>query len=426
MLPSCPINLVVLVSKNRSFVIMTPMSKIPRTDYVSWRQLAPIFADVVVSPWNLLVGGVLIQHLSAWKALLSIVIGYSVLSIVFILYGGLGYKKRMESSAILHEVFGNKFSKYVIPVMLALGQLGWAAINISLGGASLALLAHIPVAIGMTLYAVALGGMAALNFYRLAITKIVIVASAALLVLYVAIAKLLNASFFDFLSYQPHTEQSLLWGVSIVVASLVSFATVTPDFFKDARTRADITRSTVLGMVIPGAIMASLGCLLFFDQANYNLTQLIASLAIPLLPQILNVATNTDGSMALYTPALKIIALRKISFQLAVLLATGISLSLALLHIANHLNIWLSALSVMAPVFIGVAFAAVLFDEVASKPFRLLVRRITFWVYGITLLICVAGTIQGPSALFALAVPLLLYSGYVQYRLMRPSQLKPR
>lgn len=103
---------------------------------VTWRSIAPIFADVVVSPWNLLVGGILIQHLTFIQALFAIVIGYTILALVFILYGGLGFKKRKQSSALLAEVFGSKIVRYVIPLVLAVGQIGWAAINIDLGGKS--------------------------------------------------------------------------------------------------------------------------------------------------------------------------------------------------------------------------------------------------------------------------------------------------
>jgi len=103
-----------------------------RADRITWKQLSPIFADVVLSPWNLLVGGLLIRYLSSINALASIVLGYAILATVFVLYGGLGFKKRMQSAQIFQEVFSGKFSAIFIPLLLALGQIGWASINISL------------------------------------------------------------------------------------------------------------------------------------------------------------------------------------------------------------------------------------------------------------------------------------------------------
>lgn len=387
----------------------------------SWRQLAPIFADVVVSPWNLLVGGVLIQSLSIGMAFASIVIGYIILALVFILYGGLGCKLRKLSSEILHETFGNSFSKYVIPVLLAAGQIGWAAVNISLGGASLAFVAHIPSWVGIVIYGALLSVMAGLNLYRLAIIKTGIVLSSISLIAYVLIAKFFSAAPLTFLSHAPETQHSLLWGVSIVVASLISFATVTPDFFRSARTGRDVVLATSYGMMLPGALTAMTGCFLFFDQSTHNLSALIATLTLPFLPNIFNILTNTDGSIALYTPALKITALTRIPFGIATGIVTALSLTLALVGIADNLTVWLSALSLMLPVFIGVAFAAVLFNEVAFDPIKRTVKNATFIVYGITTGVCIAVTIVNPSVLIALFAPIIIFAGYTQYQLLMRS-----
>lgn len=383
------------------------------TKLISWQQLAPIFADVVVSPWNLLVGGLLIHSLSAKKAIFSIVIGYIILAVVFVLYGGLGYKKRQESSQILSEVFGGKIGFYLIPIVLAAGQLGWAAINIDLGGRSLAAMVHVSPVIGMISYAFIIGLMASLSFHRLGITKLFVLFSSTALIIYLTTAKLGHTSLAAFATYNPLTERSLLWGISVVVASMASFATVTPDFFKQVRHKSDIVKSTLIGLVFPGTILACLGCFLFFDQEGFNLITLIGGLSFSLFPHLFNSITNTDGSIALYTPALKIVRLVKINLRTAICLATSISLMLALFNLTYYLESWLRVLSVLSPILIGVAFAAVVFNN--AQP-NLTTYRLTYWIYGITILISViiAGTTL--PVLFALLLPLLLYSLYMQYR----------
>ena len=130
---------------------------------VTWRSIAPIFADVVVSPWNLLIGGILITQLNLFNAILSIVSGYTILGLIFVLYGGLGFKQRKQSSQLLSKVFGIKVAKYIIPIILAFGQIGWAAINIDLGGRSFATIFSTPWFVGIGVYAVVLILMALLN-----------------------------------------------------------------------------------------------------------------------------------------------------------------------------------------------------------------------------------------------------------------------
>jgi len=382
------------------------------SERISWKQLSPIFADVVLSPWNLLVGGLLIQYLPPLEALASIVSGYTVLALVFILYGGLGYKKRVQSAVIFQEIFQGSFGNIFIPLLLACGQLGWAAINIGLGGSSLAQLVHVPRAVGLIAYALAIGFLASVKLYRLAYVKGIIIASSVSLAIYIGILKIHATGFGQFLAYHPAHHKSLFWGCSVVVASLISFATVSPDLFQNARHKRDVTRSTIWGVVLPGIVLCALGCFFFFNR-QLNLISLIGSLSVPALANIFNSVANADGSIAVYTPALKFGIIFKSPILLGIAGGTLISLVLALLKITNYLEVWLKALSIISPVLIGVAFAAVLFDK---KAFRHLPASFSKYAYGLTVVICGSLLSQAVPVIFALIAPLLIYSIYLQYR----------
>jgi hypothetical protein len=379
---------------------------------VSWRQLSPIFADIVLSPWNLLVGGLLIRYLSPLNAAISVVFGYAVLAAVFVLYGGLGYKRRKQSAEIFQEVFRGKFSTFFIPLLLAFGQLGWAAINISLGGSSLAALLHLPGPFGMILYALIIGIMGSIGLYRLGYAKIVIIFASTFLALYIGILKLHSGDLASFLAYRPHDQKSLFWGCSVVIASLISFATVSPDFFQSAKHKTDILRSTLLGIVLPGMAICFTGCFFFFN-ARLNLVKLIAGLSFAALPNVFNAIANTDGSMAVYTPALKFQLVFKLRFLTGILLGTLLSLGVALLGITNYIEIWLRVLSIISPVFIGVAFAAVLFDR---KLFKALPAAFSKQVYVLTVALCVLLLDRTLPVIVALLAPLVIYSLYLQYK----------
>ncbi|HEY5442333.1 MAG TPA: hypothetical protein VIJ68_02250 [Candidatus Saccharimonadales bacterium] len=383
-----------------------------RANTISWKQLSPIFADVVLSPWNLLVGGLLIRYLSPLDAIISIVLGYAILAVVFVLYGGLGYKKRMQSAEIFQEVFRGKFSAVFIPLLLAFGQLGWAAINISLGGSSLAILAHLPRPLGLVVYALIIGVMGSLGLYKLGYAKIVIILSSTFLAFYIGVLKLHSGDLSPFLAYHPHAQKSVFWGCSVVVASLISFATVSPDFFQNVKQKGDVARSTLLGIVAPGMFICFMGCFFFFN-APLNLVTLIAGLSFAAVPNIFNTIANTDGAMAIYTPALKFQFIFKTRFIVGLIAGLAISLIFALLGITNYLQAWLKVLSVISPVFIGVAFAAVLFDR---KTFKNLPQSFSRQVYVLTVALCVLLLEHTLPVIAALLAPLVIYSLYLQYR----------
>lgn len=382
-----------------------------RVSYVSWQQLSPIFADVVLSPWNLLVGGLLIKFLSPVNALISVVLGYSVLGLVFVLYGGLGYKKRQQSAQILHQVFRGRFSKVFIPLLLAMGQLGWAAINISLGGSSLAALCHVPKFIGLIVYALVIAVIASLQLARHALIKFAIIISSVSLISYLAVSKILHGDWSSFANYQPMHQKSLFWGCSVVVASLISFATVSPDFFQSIKHKGDIMRSTLVGITIPGVLVCSMGCFFFFNR-QLNLASLIGSLSFAFVPNVFNTVANTDGSVALYTPALKFGLLFKLRQIDGIVIGAAFSLGLAILGITNYIEGWLKFLSLVSPIFIGVTFAAVLFEHNSGRLSKAFPRQI----YWLTAAVCLSLIAQSLPVLLGLLLPLLFYSIYLQFK----------
>lgn len=379
---------------------------------VSWKALTPIFADVVISPWNLLVGGLLIKNLSAINSLFSIIFGYLILCLIFVIYGGLGYIKRKQSSEILTGIFKSKIIYYLVPLILALGQLGWAAINMDLGGRSLATILFINQNIGIVIYGLILLLMALLNLNRLGIVKAFIVFSSIGLLVYLFINKLTYTPFSKFIIYQPTSEKSLFWGVSVVIASLISFSTISPDFFQSIKTKKDIILSTTFGLLIPGVFTALLGCFLFFDRNNFNLIALISSLSFPFFPHLFNMTTNTDGAVALFTPGLKFVHMFKTSLKKGIFLGFLFSLVLAFMNISAYLEIWLKFLSIFFPAFIGICFPALFFKEMFKKKEYQINISLSFVI---TILITLVLSRYFPSVILALVSPLLISSLLLSY-----------
>ena len=320
----------------------------------TWKTLIPIFADVVISPWNLLVGGFLVAHLRFFDALLAITIGYGILAVVFIIYGGLGTRYQKRTAQLLSYVFGKNGTRLIIPLLLAVGQIGWYAINTELGGNSLAFLMHVPPFLGIVLYSAILILMALLRLHHLSFIKLLITISSLALLVFLFIGKLIQGALITSI---PYTLYSLGWGISVVVASLSSFASVTPDFFAELKTRNDVIKSTLVGMVLPGIATASLGAFLFTGTHITNLSFLITSLSFSAFTHFFNVLTNTDGAIAIYTPGFQLQHILGISRKRGTTIAGTIGLIGALIGITSQFEMWLTILGIIYPSLIGVALA---------------------------------------------------------------------
>lgn len=63
-----------------------------------------------------------------------------------------------------------------------------------------------------------------------------------------------------------HSFNSIIWGIGIVFFSLISFASVSPDFIAKLRNKQDLLLASVIGVFVPGVIVTILGAILFFDK----------------------------------------------------------------------------------------------------------------------------------------------------------------
>lgn len=325
--------------------------------YVTWRSLAPIFADVLVSPWNLLVGGLLSHYLPFETALLSLFVGYLLLATTMLIYGSLGFRLRKRTYAIIEPIFGERGANYFFSILLAFGQIGWFGVISEIGGVSLASIFHLSPTFGVILYCVVMILMASLKLHQLGIVKALIVASSITLMFYLLVAKGATTTIESVLTYQPRSSHAVIWGIGAVFSSLISFTSVSPDFLSQARSRSDTVISVGLGVLIPGILVGTLGIIIFYDFPSLQMAALIGGLALPLFGNVFNIITNTDAAIAIYTPGLAFSHVLKTTHWRGVLVGGTIGTILAVSGIAENLEVWLTFLSAVYPAIIGLTLS---------------------------------------------------------------------
>lgn len=327
-----------------------------KNNLVGWKSIAPIIADVVISPWNLLVGGLLISKLSLPYALISIIIGYLILGVLFYYYGGIGFKLRQNTSQIIEPVFGKKGTRIFFSMILALGQIGWFAIINQIGGESLAFLGGFPLWLGIIIYAGMMILMASLSLHNLGIVKSMITFSSIALLLYLVAANYQNIYLPKLLDFS-NNQENILWGISVVVASLMSFTSVSPDFTSKIKSKKDLLITILTGLFIPGMVVATLGAILFLGKNTLSLETIIGFSTIAFFGHWFNVVTNTDAAIAIYTPGLRLRYVFGWPFTLSVIVAALFGTIFSLFNIRSQLEIWLSVIAGVYPSLVGVTIA---------------------------------------------------------------------
>jgi len=320
---------------------------------VTWKTIFPIIGDVIISPWNILIGGLLISKLNFRMASLSILFGYIILGLIFYFYGRLGFKYSKKTSELIEPIFGKKGTKYIFSIILALGQIGWFALITEIGGSSIAGILGLSNFVGIIIFAAGMYFMAIMSLYKLGIVKAFITISSLCLILYLIVQ---NFNSIDFIEIWNDTNKSgnMLWGVSVIVSSLISFSTVTPDFFSQLKSNRDTVLTIIWGLFIPGIIITILGSIFFFRKTSLSFDVLIGASFLSMFGHIFNIITNTDASIAIYTPGNRLEYIFNIPFKYSVLIATCIGTILSLIGITERLESWLMFLSSIFPIIISI------------------------------------------------------------------------
>ncbi|MEZ4754065.1 MAG: hypothetical protein R3A13_07110 [Bdellovibrionota bacterium] len=338
-----------------------------KNTFVSWKPVSAIFNNVVISPWNLLIGGLLISKLSFSTAIISAVLGYSLLSLIVYFYGSLGFRTRSTTSVLIEPVFGTLGTRMFFSAILALGQIGWFGVIVQIGGESLALLLGISTLSGILIYSVLMLAMASLKLHHFGFLKWLINISAIGLITYLFYNAFDSLSLANLLANKSSTE-NILWGTSIIISSLISFVSVTPDFLSQLEQEKDLKKSIIFGLAIPGIIIVVAGIILFSNSNQLSIAALMGATSLAVFAHIFNVITNTDAAIAIFTPAHRFSHMFNTSFKKGLLIAGAVALPLASLGIASHLEVWLAALAGFYPAIIGVTVAYYTLHHFGLKP----------------------------------------------------------
>ncbi len=289
-------------------------------------------------------------------AVLSIFFGYLTLSFIFYFYGGLGMTYRKNTSDLIEPVFGKKGTKYFLSGLLAIGQIGWFAIINQIGGESLAALLQVPAFVGISIYSTAMILMALLNVHRLGVTKFITAVASLGLIACLFVLKMNTFQVADLFSV-PTVSENITWGIAIVIASFISFASVSPDFTSQLETETDLRLTVFFGVFLPGLVISTVGALLFLHIPVVSLAGLIGVSSLALFGHFFNIVTNSDAAISVYTIALRFQYMFKLSFRWGVVVATLIGALLSIFNINSSLVTWLTILAGIYPAIIGVTMA---------------------------------------------------------------------
>ena len=339
----------------------------------SWLSIAMVWAGGMICVPCLMVGGVLSGGgLSIAQIVAAILIGYGLICAYMIFIGMAACDTGLPVSVLAEGALGRKGARYIISTLLAIACVGWfgiqsatcgqafasmAADMMGLEAASDTMIVVSSIVWGVIMLVTACAGFKGLKWLNyLAVPLLVAVC------LYGLIAGIVrNDGGAAIAAYAPETSSGMVFGISMVVASFALGGVISADYCRFAKSRGDVVKSSIVGVIPAGLFMLLTGALMSIVTGQYDISAILASLGVPLFGLIaLVLATWTTNVTNAYSGGLalsNLLGFDESRFTVTTGIAGGIGTLLAAFGLLNAFQGFLSLMSALIPPLAGVIIA---------------------------------------------------------------------
>ena len=163
-------------------------------------------------------------------------------------------------------------------------------------------------------------------------------------------------------NYAPENSSGMVFGISMVVASFALGGVISADYCRFAKSRSDVVKSSVVGVIPAGLFMLLTGALMSIVTGQYDISAILASLGVPFVGLVaLVLATWTTNVTNAYSGGLalsNLLGFDESKFKVTTGVAGAIGTLLAAFGLLNAFQSFLSLMSALIPPLAGVLIAS--------------------------------------------------------------------
>ena len=332
-----------------------------------WGSIAMVWIGSVICVPALMIGGMLGSGLSLGNLVVAILLGYALICVFMIFMGMLGCDTGLPTALMASSALGEKGAKYIISAILAISCIGWFGIQAAVCGASFSSMlgdmtgVMIPLWLSSVLWGMIMLLTACFRFSGLKWLNKIAVPLLAIVLAYTLIDTLINGGMSALIDYTPSSPISFVSALSATVGSFVVAAAISGDYCRFAKSRADVVKSSIAGVLPAGLAILLIGAILAICTGTYDISAVLSSSGLPLVGLIaLILATWTTNVSNAYSGGLSLSVLLgqdEKKSQMTTAIAGIIGTILAAAGILNSIQGFLSLLSAIVPALIGTMIA---------------------------------------------------------------------
>lgn len=284
----------------------TTLTQVPIEERKSWISVAFMQAGIMICVPSLLLGGMLASSMSLTDAILSGIVGYLIVAVLFCLMGIIGSDLGVPTCVTTLGGFGKKGSRFVISTLIFISMIGWFAVQNDVCGNAFSSLmdeffgVSIPVQVSSAIWGIimlitAVYGINALDkLNKIAVPLLFIVTIVGTIL---ALKKYGTGQ----LNVDPaEITMSFVDGIVLTVSFMAAGCLAASDITRYQATRKDTVLSSTIGVVPAGILMIVLGAIMTKVAQQHDITIVFCEIGLPVLGMLVLIAatwtTNTTNA----------------------------------------------------------------------------------------------------------------------------------
>lgn len=291
------------------------LKPVPQENRQHWISVTLIQAGFMISATSLWTGSIMVAGLTLTETVIAGLIGYAIVVAICWAQGIMGSDTGTPSIVVATQSFGDRGSQFLVSTADAICCIGWFAINANICGAAFSGLMgecfniDIPVKVSIIIWGIIMFSTAAIGFNGLKILNAIavpIMCVVTVVGLFIVLSGDGIAAIKDFVP--KDSSITMITGIDMVIGGFIVGAVLSADYTRYQRTRADVFKSSFLGILPIGVILLWAGAIFAIAAGTEDLTYIFIGLGIPVLGLLsLILSTWPANSANIYSAGLGVI-----------------------------------------------------------------------------------------------------------------------
>ena len=339
------------------------LSQIQPNEKRSWWSIAFIWVGTMICIPMLMVGGIFGGALTMNSIFWATLIGFAVCCLMMVLGGIVGSDTGLNATMCSTRAFGMTGANFTMALVIFICEVGWFGVQtatcaLAFNTLMLQFSVEFPFWLSCVIWGVVMFITAVYGVKWMAVLNYIAVPLLVILCAYGGFYAIDTAGWGTINSAVAENLMSMPVAISTVIGLFALGATCNSDYTRYCKTRSDVVKATVIGVMPAALLMIMVGAVMAVGTGNFDVTAMFAGLGLPIVAMLVLIlatwTTNTGNAYMSGLAACKMFSVKDSKRPFVTMLCGALGVVLAIAGLADFLTTYISILGAVVPPIMGV------------------------------------------------------------------------